>query len=181
MSPKPHTRAHQRTPWALKNRGVRPYWADWSLLLDANDRPRLDRKSLTPFRRPRGVVVVDGERGSSEFLAASLPLLRRIPLAVYAVLTAASVWFALFHVQHTLELQTIRCVYWGIPGLLILASFVGSEHLLPFKRFRPLLLLGDASYFDALPGTAASGYRFDSDIEGSLTEEEPREVADATT
>jgi DNA-binding NtrC family response regulator len=41
--------------------------------LDANDRPRLDRKSLTPFRRPRGVVVVDGDRGASDFLAASLP------------------------------------------------------------------------------------------------------------
>lgn len=41
--------------------------------MDANDRPRLDRRSLTPFRRPRGVVVVDGDRGASDFLAASLP------------------------------------------------------------------------------------------------------------
>jgi DNA-binding NtrC family response regulator len=57
----------------LKNARVRPYAVDWRLHLDANDRPRLDRKSLTPFQRPRGVVVVDGDRAASDFLFASLP------------------------------------------------------------------------------------------------------------
>ncbi|HVW30284.1 MAG TPA: response regulator [Polyangiaceae bacterium] len=41
--------------------------------MDAHDRLPLDRKSLTPFRRARGVVVVDGDREASEFLVASLP------------------------------------------------------------------------------------------------------------
>ena len=41
--------------------------------MDASDHPRLDPKNLTPFRRPRGVVVVDGDQGTSEFLSISLP------------------------------------------------------------------------------------------------------------
>ena len=41
--------------------------------MDPFDRPRLDRRSVTPFRRSRGVVVVDGDPSASDFLTASLP------------------------------------------------------------------------------------------------------------
>ncbi len=47
----------------------------------------------------------------------------------------------------------------------LVTNLIGSTHLTGLRG----RVVGDASYFDSLPGTSASGYRFDSDLEGSLS------------
>jgi D-alanyl-D-alanine carboxypeptidase/D-alanyl-D-alanine-endopeptidase (penicillin-binding protein 4) len=47
----------------------------------------------------------------------------------------------------------------------LVTNLIAATHLTGLRG----RVVGDASYFDALPGTSESGYRFDPDMEGSLS------------
>lgn len=81
-------------------------------------------------------------------IAASLPMVRRMPAWISAGLLMAGATYGLVapHTTPVRSLTELHLKHYGVSGLLVVLAVVALERHVPFHRFRLLLLLGDASY-----------------------------------
>jgi D-alanyl-D-alanine carboxypeptidase/D-alanyl-D-alanine-endopeptidase (penicillin-binding protein 4) len=151
-------------------------------------------KGMKQEGRYSGAYVVDLTTGQA--LYSSAPSVPRLPASVEKVYTTATALLR-FGPSATFTTSVLGTGYQGSAGRWVgtlylrgggdptfgsagfdyswyrggatvqrlVTNLVAATHLTGLRG----RVIGDASYFDALPGTSASGYRFDSDMEGSLS------------